>query len=281
VVYEVLISNAYDREGIAMKMFTGPTFSHELLHSLANARTKKKGLLSREPLEIFEIKHPIMRGFRQVDFFDENDELIASSLLDVEMASMVEILEERLLLWRPLYVGLTKEDTPFEFSTNTIKQEDLEIVLNEMISIRKEACIELDELKNEFGSAQDGWKSSTMSLFVPRTPSSLRKQEKIADAKRTVEGVVKAISLVTNCPLESKIESARMGEYVLVQTTFLRFIINEDGSMRILVLENPSSEDIKEALMKGRALTRLLELNKGCSDYIVQSIFHSESSINT
>jgi len=261
-----------------MKMLAGPMFSNEVLDSFATTRTKKKGLLKREPIEIFEIGQPIMRIFRQIDFYNEDDEFVSTSLVDVELASLVNAFEENLLLWRPLYVGLVHEGAPFDLSRNRLghDKETLETITNQMINVRKAAQKELEEFKDEFAKVQSDWKSSSMSLLIPRSPSSLREQDRLANIKRTAEGIIKAVSLVINCPYDSKVKSTAIGEYVFVLTTLIRYTSIIDDSIRIIALENPSAENIDDAHMKGRALTRLLEKNQDCQDFIIGTTYTTE-----
>ena len=261
-----------------MKMFEGPTFSNEVIHSFAEARIKKKGLLKREPIELFEIGQPIMRVFRQIDFYNEDDEFVSTSLVDVELAPLVYVFEENLLLWRPLYVNLVQGNTPFDLYRNRLghDKETLEIITNQLINARKAAQEEIEEFRDEFAKVQSGWKSSSMSLLIPKSPSSLREQERVESIKRSAEGIIRAVSLVINCSYDSRINSAAIGEYILVQTTLIRYTSLVDDSIRILALENPSAERIEDALWKGRALTRLLDINSNCRNYIVDRVFNSD-----
>jgi hypothetical protein len=260
-----------------MKMFEGPTFSNEVIHSFAEARIKKKGLLKREPIELFEIGQPIMRVFRQIDFYNEDDEFVSIGIVDVELAPLVHVFEENLLLWRPLYVNLVQGNTPFDLSRNRLghDKKTLETITNQLINARKAAQEELEEFKDEFAKVQSDWKSSSMSLLIPRSPSSLREQERLSRIKRAAEGIVKAVSLVINCSYDSRIKSAAIGDYVLVQTTLIRYISLVDDSIRILAIENPSAENIEDAFLKGRALARLLDINPTCQNFIMDRVFSS------
>jgi len=258
-----------------MKIFVGPEFIDEALHSFAEARMRRKGILRREPREIFQIGKILMRSFRRVEFFDSDSNLISTSLIDDEFTSLVNSIEETILLWRPRYVDLLLEDVAFGFSeskTYNEKLESLQAIVNDFLGVRKTAQNNLLELKDEIADIQNNWRS-TASLLLPRSPSTLMKQEEVAKAKRHSDGIIRATSLVMNCSDSSSVEYAVLGESALVETTLIEFHDLEKESDRIVALENPSAESIDDALSKGRALTRLLEINGKCREMLINTIF--------
>ncbi|KXH72893.1 MAG: hypothetical protein AM326_00780 [Candidatus Thorarchaeota archaeon SMTZ-45] len=258
-----------------MKMLSGLQLDEQSLHSLAKAKAMKRGVIRREILESYEIAHPIWRIFRHVHFLDANSEVISASLFDMELASLVESFEESLLLWRPRYDGLLQENTPIEYSLDTGDENGikvLESIVNELIEVRQSAQNDLIGLTKEFMKTQISWKS-TASLLLPRTPSSLREQEDIAKEKRSADGLLNASSLVMNSSSDSLVESMKIGESVLVETALIKYTAFENDSVRILVLENPSAESIEDAVSKGRALTRLSEINHRCKSALIANAF--------
>ncbi|MFW9958629.1 MAG: WXG100 family type VII secretion target [Candidatus Odinarchaeota archaeon] len=258
-----------------MKVLKGLNFDDDLLHAFATLKTKKKGLLRRESLEHYQIGKKIVRQFRYIHFFDAEGEFISTSLLDEEFASIVKDFEERLLLWRPRYINLVEEEASFEFpARKTINEEALRAVAQELINTRKKAQENLADLQTEIAKTQNAWKSAA-SFLLPRTPSSIMKQEDIAGMKRSEDAVIRASSLLIGCSDDSVIESAKIGDYILVATILIRFSSNNDESTRILALENPSAENFEDALSKGRALTRLMDINEKCRQIIIEDVFNS------
>ncbi len=258
-----------------IKILLGPDFIDESLHSLATARTKKRGVLRREPIESYQIGQSTMRAFRYIHFFDSDNNAVSTSLIDEEFTPLVRSFEEVLLLWRPRYVSLVKEDAPFDYPqerTSNVKREYLKSTVNDLINERRTAQEKLSDLRDDIVKIQDNLRSST-SLFLPRSRSSIRKHEEIAKMKRSADGVVKASSLVINCLDTSIVKSASIGNCVLVATTLIKFRSLENDSSRILALENPSTGDIPDALSKGRALTRLLDINEKCRQMLIDTKF--------
>jgi len=258
-----------------MKILKGLNINDDLLHAFATLKTKKKGLIRRESLEHYQIGKKIVRQFRYIHFFDAEGEFISTSLLDEEFASIVKDFEERLLLWRPRYINLVKEEASFEFpGIKTNNEEALRFVAEELINTRKKAQENLLSLQTEIAKTQNAWKS-TASLFLPRTPSSIMKQEDIARMKRSEDAVIRASSLLIGCSDYSVIESVKIGDSILVATILIRFSSHNGESNRILVLENASAENFEDALSKGRALTRLLDINEKCRQIMIEDVFNS------
>ncbi|MFW9921416.1 MAG: hypothetical protein ACFFED_17590 [Candidatus Thorarchaeota archaeon] len=258
-----------------MKILTGPKFNDEALRTFAETCIRKKGILKRESVEGFNIGNQFMRTFRYVEFFDANSCLISKSLIDEELASLLNDFEETILLWRPRYANLAHEDITLahqQANRNNEDKEFLEGVIADFLGARKTAQDNLSELKDEIVNMQSSWRS-TASLLLPRSPSALMKQEEVDKAKRYSDGIVRATSLVMNCSDSSSVESAVVGERVVVETTLIEFYSLENESRRIVALENPSAENINDAQSKGRALTRLLEINEICREKLSDSIF--------
>ncbi len=260
-----------------MKILKGPNFDEESLDSFAMTKTRKKGLLKKESLEDYKIGQKIMRVFRYIHFIDNEGESVSRSLIDEEFISITMNFEERLLLWRPRYVDLTEEESSFKFPVKKVSDEKVKALHNaveELISQRKTAQEQLDDLQPEISKIQDGWKS-VASLFLPRSPSSIMKQEDIARMKRSKDAVVRASSLVIGCLDTSFIESATIGDSILVATTLIKFSSYDNESVRLLALENPSAQNIEDAVSKGRPLTRLMEINEKCRQILVNDVFES------
>ena len=258
-----------------MKILTGSKFSDEILHSFAETSIRRKGLLRREPIEGFQIRKPLMRRFRYVEFFDANGNLISMSLIDEELATVLNIFEETILLWRPRYANLAQEDTTLgdqDARRYSEKKESLQAIIADFLGVRKTAQDNLSELKDDIANMQSSWKS-TASLLLPRSPSALMKHEELDKAKRYSDGILRATSLVMNCSDSSSVDSAVVGERVFVETTLIEFYSLENKSKRIVALENPSAENIDDARSKGRALTRLLEINEICREMLIDNIF--------
>lgn len=264
------------RNVMAMKMLEGLALDNENLHSLAKRKLRKKGIFRTELLERFEVAYPIWRVFRCIHFHDSTNEIISTSLLDEGLAPFVSGFEESLLLWRPRYDGLNQVEAPIDISLNDEEKnriEVLESIVNELITIRQAAQNELIGLSEEFVKTQVDWKS-TASLLLPRSPSSIREQEEIAKKKRTVDGIVNASSLVINSSSDSIVESMTVGDCVFVETVLIKYTAIENGSVRILALENPSAESIEDTVSRGRALTRLSEVNHSCKNVLIATAFN-------
>lgn len=259
-----------------MRIFLGPDFIEETLYSLAMKKTRKKGTFKKDSIESFKIGQSIMRIFRYVHFFDSNDNIVAKSLIDEELASLTRGFEEALLLWRPRYVDLAEGEVPFEYPQERIEMgstDTLESVVNEFISERRTAQEKLSELREEITKIQNEWRS-TSTLFLPRSHSKMRNHEKTIEIKRSLDGVIKASSLVTNCPETSIVEYAEESHCILVKTILIKFKTSSNESTRLLALENPSAENTDDALSKGRALTRLLEINEKCKEIFLKRMFN-------
>lgn len=257
-------------------MLEGFALDNESLHSLAEKKSRKKGIFRTELIERFEVTYPIWRVFRYIHFLDSTNEVISTSLFDEGLAPFVKGFEESLLLWRPRYDDLNKVDAPIDASLNDEHNdiiESLKSTVNELIEVRQSAQTELIGLTEEFMRTQTDWKS-TASLLLPRSPSSLRKQEEIAKMKRTADGLLNASSLVINCTSNSIVESMTVGDCVLVETALIKYTEIGTDSVRILALENPSAESIEDAVSRGRPLTRLSEINQSCKNVLIENAFY-------
>ena len=258
-----------------MKMLEGLVLDNDSLHSLAKRKITRKGIFRTELLERFEVAYPIWRVFRHIHFLDSANEVISTSLLDEGLAPFVSGFEESILLWRPRYDGLNQVEAPIDFSLNDKDENTLKVLqsnVEELINVRQSVQKELVGLTEEFVKTQTDWKS-TASLLLPRSPTSIRKQEEIAKMKRTADGILNASSLVINCSSNSIVESMTIGDCVLVETALIKYTTIENDSVRILALENPSAESVEDAVSRGRALTRLSEVNQGCKNVLIANSF--------
>jgi hypothetical protein len=180
---------------------------------------------------------------------------------------------EQLLLWRPRYAEVpsipiqTTSDIPSLPSVSYIQ----EFVEREMES-RNSRIDASSELREELQDRQPLHRS-TMSLILPRSPSSLREQEAINRRKREADSWLKAKSLLMNLKLTDQPSYVEIGERIFVNTVVLYYQSLSFDNERITVLENPLSNSLEDAEVSGRALTRLAFLNKQCFKLLLDRAF--------
>ena len=255
-----------------MNTLPGLDFSSENLQALAKTKAEKKGILTRELLERFEVAPPFVRQFQVINFHSPENEIVSTGLIDVELALYVKELEESLLLWRPRYAGLLSKDSSEYLSEGHSEKESetaLSSVIMKLLETRTSAKNKLLELGESVSKIKADWGGAS-SLFMPKSFSSIKKGEETLRTKRFADGMLSAISLVINCERECEIDSTSFGRHLGVETVIIRYTGVQDNSVRLLALESPAAQKLSHTLTNGRALTRLLEINTNCRDFVLK-----------
>ncbi len=240
----------------------GYEFDTIKLDSFASRNARKRGVIKREPVEGYNISKLFLHPYRRVHFIDSEAQVIAQSMIDEILYPYVEDRNEQLLLWRPRYPHVETIDTPEIFNENPEMSGLHEFLIN-LLESREHLQEESIKLANDLYNVDSPYRS-TASLLVPRSPSGIRRHEKLSDEKRITDGWLRAISLVQNMTESDSPVSIEIGERVFVRTCVILFTNEESNNERMLILENPLSHRIEDTELSGRALTRLVSLNSKC-----------------
>jgi hypothetical protein len=260
---------------IGLKVLVGPVISDDDLNLVAQARAKKAGLFRGRPQESVRITRSIPRRFRTVSFLDSSGDCIGTSLLDMKLSHLVRPGEDAatsMLLWRPRYAGLPYREIEASFRSNLVPDDpDHRAFLEEFILARKQAQRDLVESRKDFAKVEKEWKSAT-SLLIPRAPSRLAQHEEAARKKREADSWTRAFSMVMNCSEESAVENHELGDVHLVMTRLIIYSDLNSEKVRMVAAENPSATSVEDALSKGRALTRLCEIDEDCFRAVMKEL---------
>ncbi len=230
---------------------------------------KKSGFLSKKPQEVLEDYQIIYRPFKRVTLKligINSDEIVTKeSLIDAELAPLVVDDAHRLLLWRPKYIEC-------ETFTDTSKEDPvldhvaIQSVIDEMMEQRWHAQDFDEEMRPKLRRLQAD-PLSTFSVILPRTPGGIRKEKELVKDRAPMHAYILATSLVTNSTSKEIITSADIGNTISIETIIATYR-NDDGATRVLALETPGTNSLKEAIKSGRALTRLCELYGECREKV-------------
>jgi hypothetical protein len=188
------------------------------------------------------------------------------SLIDEQLASRVKVFDERLLLWRPRYVGLKPvdeaRDEPVPAANRVLK-----VVIEELLQHRARAQDALTEIGPDLHRLQAD-SLSPLSLVLPRYLFRGKRERVLAERQQPFAGTLLATSLVTNCTPDLTIQAAVLEDRVGVGTVIGEYRDLETAATRLLALEAPGAASLKAAFNAGRALTRLCELSRSCEVFL-------------
>ena len=244
-----------------MKVFSGPQFDPNSLKAYFNRRIKKKGMLSKQPLETVEVSQCLWRPFRLIHWIDSKETELGITLVDESLGVSSLEKDEQLLLWRPRYVGL-EVDEPTSINSalsSDFLNDDLVIQTSEsLIKRRQEAQIALLELDPDSMGVD---MQAAFSFLIPKLPASRRKRVKVEDEARPLLAIIRGTSMLAKVPQDAVIKTARIGERVFVGTYIAAFRKLDTDDVRFEVMETPGASSMKDAVIRGRPLTRLCVIN--------------------
>lgn len=245
-----------------MKVFSGPKFDTDVLQSYFEKRTKKRGFLSREPLETVEVSSRLWRPFRFIHWLDSDDKDLGVTLLDESIGESSLNQDEQLLLWRPRYVDLKIKDSNAIQQTEPIvesKDGMAEKIADGLIKRRQDAQSALLEYNPDALGVD---MQAAFSFIIPKLPKSQRQRSKLQDEVRSLVAVIRGTSLVAKVPQEALIHSSEIGERVFAGTYVVKYRYLDTDEMRFEFMETPGADSLKDSLSRGLPFTRLCELNK-------------------
>lgn len=244
------------------------------LEELLQKKAKTKGLLTKKPIETLERYEVVYRSFRRVTLnitgLGIGDTSQTVSLIDEELAPLIQDSDHRILLWRPKYSNLrTVVNESIELEKEFDSNEDsLQTIIDDMMEERWTSQ-ELDEEMRPKLRRLQADPLTTISIILPRSPGGLRKEQVLIDERKASHAYILATSLVTNCSPKDIITSANVGERVLVETIIAIYRANE-GTSRMLAMESPGTNSLNEAVKSGKALTRLCILYGDCRKLVLK-----------
>ncbi|TFF93826.1 hypothetical protein EU546_05720 [Candidatus Thorarchaeota archaeon] len=254
-----------------MKILVGYDFKGADLSSFAAENCQKRGFIRREPTEEFTISDPFSYPLRLIHFYDASDRCLSTSLLDEYLFETVEDKNEKILLWRPRYARAETSDRSVETTQKTAPKPDEAVreFVKSLVASREESMERLESLNKDLKDSASLYRSIG-SLLLPRSPTGIREQEDIAQKKRTVDGWVKATSLVLNLTPADRPTRVEVGERVDMEMILIIYNNLVDAGQRAMVLEGPVSDSLSDTKTSGRPLTRLLSLNKDCFRLVLE-----------
>jgi len=234
------------------------------LEQLLRKKVKGKGKLEKYQV----VYRPFKRVTLNMTGKRSNDTMQKDSLIDAELAPLIQDDDHRMLLWRPRYSSsstIIDED----FHEPEIDSVAVQSVIDDMMEKRWYAQEYDDEMKPKLRRLQAD-PLSTISIILPRTPGGLKKEQALIEDRKTWHAYIFATSLVTNCSPKNIITSSDIGSTVLVETIIATYQ-EDDESKQILALETPNTRSFKDTIKAGKALTRLCELYVECRDIVSNS----------
>ena len=230
---------------------------------------QSSGFLRSRPLETVKILPFTWRPFRRIRWECVTDKGVTTkpcfSYLDERGISNITEPIERLLLWRPNYTKLEPELLTRENTENLPDREDI-TALNHFISLVveewKTAQTMVTSLTPEIRETQSSILTA-FGAFVPRTPARRYRERELVDDRKSHQAMLRALSMVLNCPEHYSIEQGIVEDRVGVGTFIAEYTHLENQSTRFIALETAGAQNLTEAQKNGRALTRLLTFNAG------------------
>jgi hypothetical protein len=248
-----------------MKVFETPDFADDTVTKFFEGRTHTSGVFKRTPLERLESVRTTHRPFRRVLFKLEgvtgSEVKTSTSFVDEQLSSQIKDDDHRFLLWRPLYASLKLLDaSEKEVSESVIdKSNYTQEVVNTLLLHRWNSQELDDEIAPKLRSLQADPLVS-VAFIIPRSPYGLKHEQRILSKRAEVHSFVLASSLIANCAPKDIIVSGEVCEQVFAKTIIAEYRNVSNGNPRILILETPGSNSLREALRSGQALTRICEL---------------------
>lgn len=254
-----------------MEKLAGLDFDTADIESYAQRNCKKKGFITKQPTEEYVISEPFLYPFREVHFFGESNRLLASSLLDEYLFSSVTDNNEWLLLWRPRYTEAAVEEVNL-VSTDSLPIAEEDAIcdfVGKMLDSRTSQQQELETVNKKIRESNSLFRSAA-SLFLPRSPTTIRQQETMTQEKTSVDAWVKATSIVLNLSPSEKPTRVEVGSRLFAKMVVILYKSIETKQKRPLVLESPLSGTLNDTRKSGRPMSRLLSLNQICFRLIFQ-----------
>ena len=248
-----------------MKVFETPNFADDTVTRFFEGKIQTSGVFKRTPLERLESVRTTYRPFRKVVFKLEgtmgSEVKTATSFADEQLSSQIKDDDHRFLLWRPLYASLKfLEEPEKEVNESIIDQSKYtQEIVNTLLLHRWNSQELDDELAPKLRSLQADPLVS-VAFIIPRSPYGLKHEQRILSKRAEVHSFVLASSLIANCAPKDIIVSGEVCEQVFVKTIIAEYRNVSSDNLRILILETPGSNLLREALRSGQALTRICEL---------------------
>ncbi|TFG29642.1 hypothetical protein EU528_09340 [Candidatus Thorarchaeota archaeon] len=252
-----------------MKVFETPNYSQEAVTEYLEGQIKKEGFVNKRDLETLEGIRDIDRSFRKITLILESpissEEKISISYVDEQLSSIINDSDHRFLLWRPRYANLSVLDADLSIGSYSMSDnsEAVKTVVEDLILQRWNGQELDEELKPKLRDLQAD-PLSAIALIIPRSPHSLKREEKILAERKQVHSYVLASSLVTNCSSKEIMVSSEIGEQVSVKTIVAEYQDISSGNKRLVFLETPGSDSLRDAQKSGYALTRICDLYPDC-----------------
>ena len=228
---------------------------------------QSSGFLRSQPLETVNILPFTWRPFRRIRWECINDKGVTTkpcfSYLDERCMSIITEPMERLLLWRPNYTKLQPEPVSPKGTKNWRAREDKTAInqfISQVVENWKTAQTMVTSLTPEIRETQSSILTA-FGTFVPRTPTRRYRERELVDERKSHQAMLRALSMVLNCPEHTSIEHGIVEDRVGVGTLVAEYTHLENQSNRFIALETAGAQNLTEALKNGRALTRLLTLN--------------------
>jgi hypothetical protein len=253
-----------------MQVFPSLQVSESRITQFFTKRIQSSGFLRSQALETVKILPFSWRPFRRIRWECATDRGVATkscfSYVDERCLSVISEPVERLLLWRPNYSELQPEPlSPKGIETWPDKEDvaALELFISQVVENWKTAQTMVTSITPEIRKTQSSIFTG-FGAFVPRTPARRHRERELVDDRKSHQAMLRALSMVLNCPEHYSIERGIVEDRVGVGTLAAQYTHLDDQSTRYIALETAGAHNLTEALKKGRALTRLLTLNEQC-----------------
>ena len=253
-----------------MQVFPSLQVSESRITQFFTKRIQSSGFLRSQALETVKILPFSWRPFRRIRW-----ECVANrgaaiepcfSYVDERCLSLITEPVERLLLWRPNYSELQPEPlspTGTETWPDNKDAAELEPFISQVVENWKTAQTMVTSLTPEIRKTQSSIFTG-FGAFVPRTPARRHRERELVDDRKSHQAMLRALSMVLNCPEHYSIERGIVEERVGVGTLAAEYTHLDDQSTRFIALETAGADNLTKAHKNGRALTRLLALNAQC-----------------
>jgi len=247
-----------------MKVFEMEEFNHDAIESFFRKRIRRKGILSKQDLESVTISPAVWRPFRFIKFtasrISGEEQESFRSIVDESLAPLAIVSNDWFLLWRPLYLDnkIQNSEESIVHPSSDTEPSGLQDYVDAFVIKIQESQKTLLEMDEELRGIQLG-SGAAFPMFVPRSPKSRHRENDLAQERKSIHGFSVAASLVTNCPLDYRIDSVEIVEQVYIQTIMASFQDIESRKDRLLFLENIGEGSLDKALQNGIALTRMCE----------------------
>lgn len=247
-----------------MKVFEIEEFNHDEIESFFRKKVKRKGILSKQDMESVTIFPPVWRPFRFIKFnasrISSDEKESFHSLVDETLAPLAIVSNDWFLLWRPKYLAnnIQERDEVNSPTSSISEPSGLQDYIDAFVVKIQESQKTLFEMDEELRGIQLG-SGAAFPMLIPRSPKSRHRENDLAQERKSIHGFSVAASLVTNCPLDYRIDSVEIKMCVCLQTIMASFQEIESGKERLLFLENVGKGSPDKALQNGIALSSICE----------------------